>query len=108
MSTFSSAFPDSMDDKRAAVLEAIARIEDGGPADLQGLREDLVVITSLIRRNPGIEAATEDLYEAAAAVHATGSDDADGARRLRLLREAAARWTERLGQAQPPDAAPEG
>jgi hypothetical protein len=102
-----TTFADSMDDKRAAVLETIARIEGGATVDLARLRTDLVALSGMIRRNPGIEAATEDLFEAASAVHATGETDGDGARRLRLLREAAARWTERLAQAQPPGTSPD-
>jgi hypothetical protein len=102
-----TTFADSMDDKRAAVLETISRIEGGAPVDLGTLRADLVALSGMIRRNPGIEAATEDLFEAASAVHATGGDDGDGTRRLRLLREAAARWAERLNQAQPPGANPD-
>ncbi|MET0742687.1 MAG: hypothetical protein ABWY78_04890 [Microvirga sp.] len=68
--------------------------------DLRDLRILLIDVTGLLRRDPGIEAAADDLYAAAAALvtdNAVGSQPI--ARKLRLLEEARRRFCGRLSGA---------
>jgi len=97
-----TTFADSMDDKRAAVLETIARIEGGATVDLARLRTDLVALSGMIRRNPGIEAAAADLYVAATALVKYSTLGLHPlARHQRLFREAHQRFRDRLVSARP-------
>jgi len=94
-----------------AVLESIeptlTRIEfEAADVDARELRESLRhALMNLMRsleRDPGIETATADLYAAAAAL----ADDGLGcalppARKLRLFRDARARFRDRLSRARP-------
>jgi hypothetical protein len=80
--------------------QVIARIEQGhdGEAALRELRASLLEIRALRARDPGIRMATQDLYEAAAALvidklAGTGVVDI---RRWRLLKEADRRLRRRL------------
>jgi hypothetical protein len=55
-------------DLLAQVEHAAMKIEQGGrEIDLHDLRAALIDVLSPIERDPGIEAATEDLYDTAAA-----------------------------------------
>ncbi len=79
---------------------AIARIHHGEGAEsaLREVRSFLLDLLGLVERDPGIEVAANDLYEAAAALvsaHASRSPAPD-ARRSRLLRDAARRLGIRL------------
>lgn len=71
--------------------------------DLQALlRELLADFIGLIERHPGVEAATADLYAAAAAlVRDNGAGSEPSPRKLRLFREARRRFHERLTAARP-------
>ena len=77
------------------VVDAIA--QQGREADLRDLRVLLISTMSLLTRDPGVEAAVDDLYAAAAALV---RDVAVGAhpvpRNLRFLRSALLRFTERV------------
>jgi hypothetical protein len=77
------------------VVDAIA--QHGLEADLRDLRVLLIGTMSLLNRDPGVEAAVDDLYAAASALI---RDEAAGThpvpRNLRFLRSALARFTERV------------
>ena len=84
----------------ALVGQAIVRIEQGdeGEAALRELRASLLEIRGLRARDPGIRTASQDLFEAAAALVL---DDRAGVvvvdiRRRRLLNEAHLRLRRRL------------
>lgn len=88
------------------VTEAIA--EQGRDCDLHDLRVLLINTMSLMKRDPGVEAAVDDLYAAAKAIV---RDAALGvhpvARNVRCLRSALARFSERVpvvaGLSEPDD-----
>jgi hypothetical protein len=87
----------SLGDLLAQVERAAVKFEQGGQKiDLHDLRAALIDVLGLIERDPGIEAATEDLYDAAAAFLPDVTASTPLARRLRLLREARFRYCERL------------
>ncbi len=100
-------FSTTLDEVLGLVEPAVAGIEQGkGAAELleleQLLRRALVDLLRLIRRDPGIEAATWDLYGAAVAlVRDHGAGELPMARKQRLLREAHRRFRQRLGAACP-------
>jgi hypothetical protein len=95
-------------DRVVALLDpALTGIEQGA-ADTE-LKDLLVLVRELltdfigsVERHPGIEAATADLYAAAVAlVRASSASPRPGPRKLRLFREARARFAERLAAAKP-------
>jgi hypothetical protein len=89
-------------DERLEMIEAlIARIDQAGAdSDLRDLRLLLLDTMGLLRRDPGIEAAAEDLYAAAAAFVSDRTANASPiARKLRLFHSAHQRLKERLAGA---------
>ena len=103
----SNGFVAALEDLLVRVERAAASIERGGREnDLHDLRLALIEMLSLIERDPGIEAATDDLYEAAAAFLADVTTSTPLARRLRLLRDARLLYRERLTGARPSEPMP--
>ena len=90
-------------DRLQHVEHAIERIEQGAGdiTDLSSLRTYLLEILEQLERNPGIEAAADDLYDVAAALVARRADNSHSQGQKRVLREAALRFDERLSTAQP-------
>jgi hypothetical protein len=90
--------------ERLGFLEsAVARMAQGVGADaaLREIGTFLLDLLTLVERDPGLELAADDLYEAAA-ILAGGPDPAMAdARRWRLLKDAARRFRERLDAAHP-------
>lgn len=86
---------------RADIAETCCRIEQTGSADdarqLGALLDELL---ALMIRNPGLEMAAKDLYEAAAAIslHDTQTSNTRPQRRFRDARE---RFEERVATAMP-------
>jgi hypothetical protein len=102
-----NGFVTAREDLLVRVERAAASIEQGGREnDLHDLRLALIEMLSLIERDPGIEAVTDDLYQAAAAFRADVAASTPLARRLRLLREARLRYRERLSGARPGEPVP--
>ncbi len=99
--TFSQAVQAGVD----LISEAVARIEQnyGEPDELSNMRAHLVELLRLTERNPGIDAAADDLDAAATGlVQTTAADGAPTiARRQRLLREAFQRFQQRVASAKP-------
>ena len=89
---------DAVDEKLALIAPVLGRIEEGGhAADLRDLRSYLVRALRLFERNPGIEAAADDLYAAAAArVGENTKQLQPSARERRLLKDAHLRFCSRL------------
>ena len=102
-----NGFVAALEDLLERVERAAASIEQGGGENaLHDLRLALIEILGLIKRDPGIEAAADDLYEAAAAFLADVTASTPLGRRLRLLREARLRYRERLTGARPGEPMP--
>jgi len=89
---------EAVDEKLALIAPVLAKIEqNGGSADLHHLRLHLIDANRLFQRNPGIEAAADDLYTAAAALVSDQAAHVElTARKLRILREAHVRLRSRL------------
>ena len=85
--------------ERIAAIELVVDVvaQHGRDADLRDLRVLLINTMSLLSRDPGVEAAVDDLYAAASAL---ARDVASGThpvpRNLRFLRSALLRFTERV------------
>ncbi len=92
---------EAVDEKLALIAPVLTRIENGGGrADLRDLGRHLIDAMSLFQRNPGIEAAADDLYAAAMALVAdTNANCQPTARKLRLVKEAHLRLRSRLEKA---------
>jgi hypothetical protein len=103
MSHISRSLHDALDETLGFIGRALDRIRagDGAESELHNVRVYLVNILELIERDPGIEAASDDLYQVAA-VLAGGTDQ--GTRMARLLNEAFG-FRDRLGLAQPSERA---
>ena len=89
-------------EERLAFIDPIvdAIEQGGGESDLRDLRLLLIDTIGLLKRDPGIESAAEDLFGAASALVADGSNGSQPlARKLRLLRSAHHRLRERLNGA---------
>ena len=90
-------------DQIAKVLAMLVE-QQAFSADLQALRVPLVDVLELIERDPGIEAASDDLYEVARA-YVTAREGAEVRHRQpgrkRMLAEAFTRYRDRLASARP-------
>lgn len=96
-----------VDEMLGYIEPTLTRIEaeaaDADPRELrENLRRALISLMHLLERDPGIETATADLYAAATAL-ADGDPDRSlpAARKLRLFRDARARFRDRLAHARP-------
>jgi hypothetical protein len=89
---------DAVDEQLALVATVLRTVEQGGEtAGLCDLATHLVRVLRLFERNPGIEAAADDLYAAAAAlVRENTTLPQPTARGRRLLKEAYVRFCSRL------------
>ena len=97
-----NAFSAARDDLLTGIEQAIGAIEQGGgEAELNGLWLLMLDVLRLIERDPGIETAAQDLYDAAARLSAGRGGSVPLARQHRLLRDARARYHERLTEARP-------
>ncbi|QRM35491.1 hypothetical protein [Microvirga sp. VF16] len=101
------SFTDTLEEKLAFISPTVKAIEFGGDQpylrDLQTLlRQHLASLVVLFERDPGLDAATADLYAAAAAVvNDTSMASQPLARKRRLLKEAQTRFHERISTARP-------
>ncbi|WP_210492703.1 hypothetical protein [Microvirga antarctica] len=82
------------------ILAALSR-EPESEAGLGDLRAQILSILWLVERDPGIEAAADDLFNAAAAVVRVVDDGDSGLRHKRIMNEANGRFRERLHTAVP-------
>jgi len=89
---------EAVDEKLASIASVVRQIEQGGQSvDLRDLASHLVRALRLFDRNPGIEAAADDLYAAAAALGGENTKPSyPAARGRRLLKEAHVRFCNRL------------
>ncbi len=89
---------DAVDEKLAVVATVLRTIEQGGQTvDLRDLATHLVRALRLFERNPGIEAAADDLYAAAAVLVGENTKlSQPTARGRRLLKDAHVRFCSRL------------
>jgi hypothetical protein len=100
-------FTDTIEEKVALIAPTLKAIEFGGDlpylCELQVLlRQHLASLVVLYERDPGLDAATADLYAAAAAiVNDTTMTSQPLARKRRLLKEAQTRFQEHISTARP-------
>lgn len=100
-------FTDTIEKKLALLTPTLRDIEAGGDqthlCELQTLlRQHLESLVVLFERNPGLDAATADLYAAATALVNDCTAAAQPlARKRRLLKEAETRFQERISTAHP-------
>ena len=99
-------FTDTIEEKLAFISPTVKAIEFGGELSylraLQTLlRQRLASLVVLFERDPGLDAATADLYAAAAVVNDTATASQPLGRKRRLLKEAQARFQERIATARP-------
>jgi hypothetical protein len=95
---------DALEETLGFIQRALDRIVagEGVEAELHNVRAYLVNILELVERDPGIEAASDDLYAVAKEL-ARGVDQ--GTRMSGLLREAFLRFGDRLAAARPSEQA---
>jgi hypothetical protein len=100
-------FATPVDEVLGSIEPTLTRIEfDAAEVDARELRDSLrrslISLMRLLERDPGIETATADLYAAATALADDGLGQAlPAARKLRLFRDARARFRDRLARARP-------
>jgi hypothetical protein len=89
---------EAVDDKLASIASILVSLEQGsGSVELRDLAQHLIDAMGLFQRNPGIDAAADDLYAAAAALVAdrmVGSQPL--VRKIRLFKDAHLRFRSRL------------
>ena len=104
-SAMTQSFAAAIQETVEYVERALARIEtgDGVEAEVHNVRAYLVNTLEMIDRDPGIEAAADDLYATAAAFVAGQGRPEDGSPRRdkRVLREAFLRLRDKLASARP-------
>ena|SRR5689334_24704926 len=102
-----TSFTDTIDEKLALIAPTLKAITFGGDQaylrELQTLlRQHLASLVVLFERDPGLDAATTDLYAAAAAlINDAAASSQPLARKRRLLNEAQTRFHERISTAHP-------
>jgi hypothetical protein len=96
-----TSFPETINERLAAIELVVVRIARAGDqSDLPDLRVLLIDVMGLLKRNPGVEAAADDLYAAAAAVAMDAHVDWQPAtRKRRLLTDASLRFCDRARRA---------
>jgi hypothetical protein len=101
------ALNEAIEEKLKLIGPTLKAIQAGGEqaylGDLQTLlRKNLASLLALFERDPGLDAATADLYAAATAIvkDATAATQ-PYARKRRLFQEAQARFDQRIGLARP-------
>ncbi|KAB0266365.1 MAG: hypothetical protein K0S56_4334 [Microvirga sp.] len=82
------------------ILGQLERTPDS-ETGLGNLRAQILSILWLVERDPGIEAAADDLFNASAAVVRVVDDGDSGVRHKRIMNEANMRFRERLRSAIP-------
>lgn len=90
---------DILDDRIRGIRMAVSDLTVGHQVEAaaQTVRVNLIDVLALLDRNPGLDAAADDLHDSVqSAVEAAG---APSARVLRLLDEALARFEDRLSAA---------
>ena len=97
------ALYDTLEETLGFVQRALDRIEtgDSAEAELHNLRAYLINILELIERDPGIEAASDDLYSVAKELVV----EPGRGPRISRLREALLRLGDRLASARPSEQA---
>jgi hypothetical protein len=98
-----TTFENTVDEMVGRLHPILLTIQHGGGEEaLYSLQQQLIELMGLVERNPGIEAATGDLYAAAEALVADQAVRSQPiARKLRFLIDAHQRFREHLSAARP-------
>jgi len=98
-----TTFENAVDEMVGRLHSILLTIQQGGGEEaLYSLQQQLIELMGLVERNPGIEAATGDLYGAAEAlVTDRAARSQPIARKLRLLVHAHQRFRDQLSAARP-------
>jgi hypothetical protein len=98
-----TTFENAVDEMLGRLHPILLTIQQGGGEEvLYSLQQQLIELMRLVKRNPGIEAATGDLYAAAEALVADRVTCSQPiTRKLRLLAHAHQRFCDHLSAAQP-------
>jgi hypothetical protein len=90
----------ALEETLGSIERAVERIRtgDGGETELRDIRAYLLSMLDLVERDPGIDAASDDVFASAKAL-ADGADK--GTRMSRLTSEALLRFRDRLALARP-------
>ncbi|HEX2136538.1 MAG TPA: hypothetical protein VHG30_11640 [Microvirga sp.] len=99
-------FVNPVDEVLGSIEPTLAKIEferaESEARELhESLRRALISLMTLLERDPGIETATADLYAAATALTDPSGRAGPAPRKLRLFRDARARFRDRLARARP-------
>jgi len=103
---------EAIQEKLNLIAPTVQAIQAGGEPSFLGelqtlLRKNLASLLALFERDPGLDAATADLYAAAAAmVRDVTAASQPYARKRRLLQEAHGRFAERVALARPRERKP--
>lgn len=98
---------EAIEEKLSLIAPTLKAIQAGGEQAYLGelqvlLKRNLASLLTLFERDPGLDAATADLYAAAAAiVKDVTAASQPYARKRRLLQEAQTRFEERIALARP-------
>src|SRR5687768_4473561 len=106
-----SDFAAILQDRLGTIDHALAQIKRGElvEAALHSLRGALIEVLEQIERDPGIEAAADDLFTAAATLSTYSARGVPPeARQRRVLSDASSRLNERLASARPASGQVEG
>lgn len=101
--TFSETLDELVGQIERAIEQIAAAPDQTGFHQVSGLlRSALIDLLVLLERDPGIEMAVADLYCAAETLSSENTQPKlPHPRRLRLIRDASARFRQRLGRARP-------
>ena len=97
------SFVQAMEETAGFIERAIDRIarNEGAEAEVHNVQAYVLNILELVERDPGIDAAADDLQQAVRFFLVGLIDQSDTPRRGRLMREAYLRFHDRLAVARP-------
>ncbi len=97
------SFTETLEETMSFIERALDRItrNEGAEAELHNVQAYVLNILELVDRDPGIDAAADDLQNAVRSFVVGRIDQGDAPRRGRLMREAYLRFHDRLTAARP-------
>jgi hypothetical protein len=101
------SFAEAVLETAGFIDRAVARIEagQGVATEAHNVRTYLISLLEIVERDPGLDAAADDLHAACTAFAEAAEKAGPDQRQRRLLREAVIRFKDRLPAARPNEAA---